>query len=167
MWLLYLLGFAGLEELDSINNKLAKKKSQNSPQTGRFIKMNNGNNHQFVIDRNNIDINTRLNHIWCSFWKAFFVLASCIGFSFVVVFIMTLKGAFVDTRLFYSSIYESDMFHIQIFDICAFTIGALITFFIVRSGLRYMKKRSRVSLSDLDIWSILLFLWVLILCTIF
>lgn len=154
MWLLYLIGLAGLNELTSIDNKLAKNKPQNDLQKDRFIKMNNGKGHQLVIDRNNIDINIRLNHMWCSFWKALLVFGLCLGFSSVIVFIMTLKGKLpLDP---YTKLTEVAFRNLLI---CIFTIGALITFFLIRSGLRYMKKRNKVSLPDLGVWSLFLFVW--------
>ena len=154
MWLLYLLGLAGLNELASINNKLAKSKSQSNPQTGRFIWMNDGKGRQFVIDQNNINVNARLNHMWCSFWKAFFVLASCVVLSSIVVFIMDLKGKLpLDL---YTKLTDAAFRNLLI---CIFTIGALITFFIVCSGLKYMKKRGRVSLPDLGVLGLLLSVW--------
>lgn len=154
MWLLYLLGLAGLNELASIDNKLAKNEPQNNPQTGRFIKMNDGKDHQFVINQNNVNVNARLNHMWYSFWKAFLVLASCVGFSSIVVFIMDLKGKLpLDPYTKLTGV----AFHNLL--ICIFTIGALITFFIVRSGLKYTKKQGRVSFPDLGVWCLLLSVW--------
>jgi len=156
MWLLYLLGLVGLNELASIDNKLAKNKSQNNPQTSRFIQMNDGKGHQFVIDQNNINVNAKLNLMWCTFWKAFLVFGLCFGFSAVVVLIMTMRGKFSPNENALQSLF-----------ICIGTIGALITFLIVRSGLKYMKKRGRISLPDLGAWSTLLFAWCYIFYFIF
>lgn len=158
MWLLYLLGLAGLNELASIDNKLAKSKSQidpqNDPRTCRFVKMNDGKGHQFMIDQNNINVTARLNRTWCNCWKAFFVFVSCVALSSIVVFIMDLKGKLpLDP---YTKLTDAAFRNLLI---CIFTIGALITFFIVRSGLKYAKKQGRVSFPDLGVWCLLLSVW--------